>query len=91
MRRLMLAAFAVSITGCLSAHNKRAVAPITPVAQSPATSCASPLFVVDGVVQPSTCGTAKEAKLPKCDSTTPIYVVDGVAMCEKPASRLERP
>ena len=90
MRRLTLAAFVVSITGCLSAHPKQPVAPITSAAQTPAVSCASPLYVVDGVVRPSTCAAPREAQLPKCDSTAPIFVVDGVAMCGKPESSIER-
>ena len=91
MRRLMLAAFSVSISGCLSVHSKESVARVTPVVRSPASLCAGPVLVVDGVAQPSTCDAAKERQLPKCDSMTPIYVVDGVPACAKPASSLELP
>lgn len=91
MRHLMLAAFAVTLTACFSAHSKP---PVTQVAQSPASLCGTqgPLFVINGVVQSSTCGTAKEGQSPKCDSTAPRYVVNGVPLfdgdstCAKPES-----
>ena len=96
MSRLVLAAFAVSLTACFSAHSKQ---PVTPVARGPASLCATsgPVFVINGVVQPSSCSAAKEDQSPNCDLTTPRYFVNGVPLfvdggiptCVRPASSLK--
>jgi hypothetical protein len=94
MRHLMLAASAVSLTACISAHSKP---PVTQVAESPASLCAmarmldlqpveqGEVFVVHGAVitSLSTCGAAKEGQSPKCDLTAPRYVVNGKPLWDR--------
>ena len=79
MTRLAFVALAVALAACASAPVKPAV---TAVASAPTASC--PLYIVDGVVQPSTCAVTKKAEPVKCDDTGPLYVVDGVKSCAKP-------
>lgn len=84
MRRLIFVVAAMLSAACARAH-KPIPAPLA--LMKPASTCdaaTSPVVVVDGAVQPSTCGTTNTASAPKCDSTGPIYVVDGVRTCAKP-------
>jgi len=87
MSRLALVPLVVALTACASA-------PVKQVATAPSPTTAScPLFVVDGVVQSSTCGSRtktdssdRKKALVKCDPAAPLYVVDGfvVGDCAKP-------
>jgi hypothetical protein len=84
MTRLVLVVAAISLAACTHARTNQTGAQIV---RTPAPACetaASPLIVIDGVVQPPACAAAKQEAAPKCDSAAPIYVVDGVRACVKP-------
>ena len=84
MYRLVFVAVPIVLIGCAQAHTKQ----ISPqLAQTKAPACdvaGSPVIVVDGVVQRSSCAAPKTEEAQSCDSKAPLYVIDGVRTCGKP-------
>jgi hypothetical protein len=80
MSRLAFVTLAVALAACASAPAKQ----VATIAASPAApSC--PVYVVDGVVQSSTCASSKKTEPAKCDANGPMYVMDGVVVgCARP-------
>lgn len=72
MRRLILFALALAIIGCASAPK------IPQGVTAPSAVAACPTYVVDGVVQSSSCAPSKKTESASCDAKDPLYVVDGV-------------
>ena len=82
MRTLAIVAAVLVVTACAHARTVPATQP-TPkdVAQCDASS---PLLIIDGVVQSSSC--APQASAPReCGSVTPLYVVDGLPVADSSA------
>jgi hypothetical protein len=79
MNRLAFVALAVALAACASAQLK------PPTIAPSVASAQCPLYIIDGVVQPSPCATSKKAEPAKCDDKGPLYVVDGVVVgCVRP-------
>ena len=95
LSRLVLVALVAALAACASTPPKQvATAPAPKQVATPQSPAAStcPVFIIDGVVQPSTCAlpakTDSTKTKAKCDRTAPVYVVDGVVTgCTKPEGR----
>lgn len=77
MSRLAIVALAGVLSACASARPRTLAAPPSPAA----TAC--PQYVVNGVVQFSSCESAN-VESAKCDAMSPSYVANGVVVgCAK--------
>jgi len=84
MRYLPLAVAVCVLAACGASQAKQVVAQAAPKPASACDTGASPLLVVDGVLQAASCGRSKPDTTLQCRADAPLYVIDGVTTCSRP-------